>query len=134
VPLRWIGAGNAAVARPSPAEPLALAVLESPCMMRDAATAALNRACIPWRIAFSSPSLAGVWAAVDAGLGVTVRTAFGVPPVLRLLEGLPALPAIGLDLHRCEETPAPVVQRLETLISAHLREVMAGWPQRLPTR
>lgn len=135
VPLRWIGAGKAAaVARPSPAEPLALAVLESPCMMRDAATAALNRACIPWRIAFSSPSLAGVWAAVDAGLGVTVRTAFGVPPVLRLLEGLPALPAIGLDLHRCEETPAPVVQRLETLISAHLREVMAGWPQRVPNR
>lgn len=134
VALRWIGSGGLCMAQPSPAEPLPLAVLESPCMMREAGTAALNGAGIPWRIAFSSPSLAGVWAAVEAGLGVTVRTAFGVPPGLRLLDGLPPLPSIGLDLHRPATSPAPVVLRLESLISAHLRDAMAGWPQQAPAR
>ncbi|RQP25369.1 LysR substrate-binding domain-containing protein [Piscinibacter terrae] len=128
LPLRWIGARHASLAPPSPAEPLSLAMLEAPCLMRDAAVAALSRARIPWRIAFTSPSLAGVWAAVDAGLGVTVRTAIGVPASLRLLDGMPALPAIGLDLHRAEASPTAVVQQLESLITAHLREVVAGRP------
>jgi DNA-binding transcriptional LysR family regulator len=103
-------------------------MLEAPCLMRDAAVAALTRARIPWRVAFTSASLAGVWAAVDAGLGVTVRTAIGVPASLRLLDELPALPSIGLDLHRSAASPAPVVERLEALITAHLREVLAGRP------
>ncbi len=38
---------------------------------------ALEKARIPWRLAFTSPSLSGVWAAVAAGLGVTVRTRAG---------------------------------------------------------
>lgn len=122
LPLRWIGARDAAIAR----DPLPLAMLEAPCLMRDAAIAALNRARIRWRVAFTSPSLAGVWAAVGAGLGVTVRTAVGVPANLRLLDELPALPGIGLDLHRAEASPAPVVERLDALITAHLRDVLAG--------
>jgi DNA-binding transcriptional LysR family regulator len=128
LPLRWIGARHLPITPPSAAEPLPLAMLESPCLMHDAAVAALTRARIPWRVAFTSPSLAGVWAAVDAGLGVTVRTAIGVPASLRLLDGLPALPAIGLDLHRADASPGPVVERLQALITAHLREVLAGLP------
>lgn len=122
VPLRWIGARDV----PSATEPLPLAMLEAPCLMRDAAIAALTRARIAWRVAFTSPSLAGVWAAVGAGLGVTVRTAVGVPSSLRLRDDLPALPGIGLDLHRADAAPAPVVERLDALITAHLRDVLAG--------
>jgi len=121
VPMCWIGSGAAAPAPPSAAEPLPLAMLEAPCLMRDAATAALDRARIPWRIAFSSPSLAGVWAAVGAGLGVTVRTPIGLPAPLQRLARLPALPQIGLEVHRAEAEPPPLVARLERLVTEHLQ-------------
>jgi DNA-binding transcriptional LysR family regulator len=121
LPLRWIGARELGAPVPSPAEPLPLAMLEAPCLMRDAATAALDRARIPWRIAFTSASLAGVWAAVGAGLGVTVRTALALPAPLRVLSALPALPQIGLDIHRAHAEPAPVVARLERLLAEHVK-------------
>jgi DNA-binding transcriptional LysR family regulator len=126
LPLCWIGPHDLRLAPPSKAEPLPLAVLEAPCLMRDAATAALDRARIPWRVAFTSPSLAGVWAAVGAGLGLTVRTAVGLPAGLQVLPRLPALPQIGLDLHRAEAAPSPVVSRLEHLVAEHLQAALAG--------
>src|SRR5262249_55963141 len=48
-----------------------LVAFESPCVFRDPAVAALDAAGVPWRLAFSSPSLAALYAAVEAGLGVT---------------------------------------------------------------
>jgi DNA-binding transcriptional LysR family regulator len=95
-------------------------MLEGPCLMREAATSALDRARIPWRIAFTSASLAGVWAAVGAGLGVTVRTAIGIPPRLKVLGRMPKLPQIELDLHRAA-TRSAAVARLENLLAEHVR-------------
>ncbi|HEX7690726.1 MAG TPA: LysR family transcriptional regulator, partial [Burkholderiaceae bacterium] len=74
-----------------------------------------------WRVAFTSASLAGVWAAVGAGLGVTVRTALGLPARLQVLGALPALPQVGLDLHRPDAEPSPVVARLERLLAEHVK-------------
>ena len=124
VPLCWLGARGAELPPPSKSEPLPLAMLEAPCLMRDAAIAALNRARIPWRVAFTSPSLAGIWAAVGAGLGVTVRTAIGVPPTLQVLAGLPGLPHIGLDVHRADAAPSPPVSRLEDLLAEHVQALV----------
>jgi DNA-binding transcriptional LysR family regulator len=53
-------------------KPLPLVVSPKPCIYRARALAALDRAKIPWRISYVSPSLAGTLAAVKAGLGVTV--------------------------------------------------------------
>ncbi|MFS2006226.1 LysR substrate-binding domain-containing protein [Duganella sp. CT11-25] len=120
LPLRWICAAEGV---PPPlaggaAEPLPLVLMEAPCMMRSAAIGALDRAGIAWRIAFSSPSLGGVWAAVAAGLGVTVRTSLALQPSLRVLEapGLPPLPEIGLRLHRGAEELDPPAQRLHDIV------------------
>jgi DNA-binding transcriptional LysR family regulator len=121
LPMQWIGRADAGQRWPE-GEPVPLAVLEAPCLMRSTAITALEKAKLPWRVAFTSPSLAGIWAAVGAGLGVTVRTSAGLPPELAPLQGLPRLPSIGLQLHRCDEQPAPPVQRLEALLQAHLRE------------
>ena len=120
LPLRWIGAADGAVwpAWRGHGEPLPLVMMDAPCVMRSAAIHALDRAGIPWRIAFSSPGLGGVWAAVAAGLGVSVRTTLGLPPALRALEqpGLPPLPAIALQLHRgADELSAPA-QRLHDIV------------------
>jgi DNA-binding transcriptional LysR family regulator len=52
--------------------PLSLVLSPQPCIYRARALAALDRAKVSWRIAYTSPSLAGTIAAVKAGLGVTV--------------------------------------------------------------
>jgi DNA-binding transcriptional LysR family regulator len=65
------------------------------------ALASLDKAGVPWRIAFTSRSLHGLWAAVELGFGVTLRTAVGLPATLRVLDGLPAIadPALPVCLH-----------------------------------
>ena len=68
------------------------------------------------RIAFTSRSLNGVWAAVNAGLGVTVRTAAGLPPAPLAPELLPALGQLGVVLHRAEDQPSAAVQRLAQIV------------------
>ncbi|RLM49860.1 LysR family transcriptional regulator, partial [Halobellus sp. Atlit-31R] len=119
-PLHWIGPGDASLLDgdwPAPAEgPLPLVSIEAPCRLRSAATQALDAAGIPWRVVYSSPSLGGVWAAVAAGLGVAVRTSFGLPRSLALLapgeHALPALPRVELALHRSHQQLAPAAARL----------------------
>jgi DNA-binding transcriptional LysR family regulator len=130
VPLRWIAgavlqAGQSGWQRPAD-EPLPLVAFEAPCLFRSAATAALDRAGIAWRLAFTSPNLGGLWAATAAGLGVTIRTGFGLPAAVRALDpegaALPPLPAIGLALYRAEAEPTPVAARLATIVLDAVRE------------
>lgn len=121
LPMRWVGSADA---RPSKlrrrGEALPLVVLDAPCLVRRAAIDALDRAGIAWRIAFTSASLAGTWAAVTAGLGVSVRTPLGLPAGVRALTareaGLPALPMLGLALHRAETEPPAAVARLAEIL------------------
>ncbi|HGM5488452.1 TPA: LysR substrate-binding domain-containing protein [Serratia fonticola] len=101
---------------------LPLVVFDAPCLMRNAAITALDRAGIPWRIAFTSRSLGGIWAALNAGLGVTVRTDVGLPAGLACLAPglLPELNPIGVVLHRAEERPQDAVQRLAQIVIERL--------------
>jgi DNA-binding transcriptional LysR family regulator len=99
-------------------EAVSLAVFDPPCAFRAAATAALDRAGIKWTIGFTSPSLAGLWAAIDAGLGISVRTPAGLPEhpsALRESSGLPALPTVMLALHT-SATLASAGERLRTVL------------------
>ena len=135
VAMRWIGPLDwGATAGWSGGGTVPLVSMEAPCLMRSAAVAALDRARIPWRVACTSPSLSGVWAAVGAGLGITVRTGVGLPPQLKVLDGLPALPTVGLNLHRAEARPSPAVRRLEEILSTHLDGLMAPWVEPEPAR
>ncbi len=127
-PMRWIGPA----AGPWPygtGEAVPLATFEAPCLMRAAATAALDHAGIAWRSAFTSPSLAGLWAAVSAGLGLTIRTEIGLPATVRALSpgeaGLPSLPSVGLALHLAEAEPAPPTGRLAAIVLEALDEARA---------
>ncbi|WP_199100131.1 LysR substrate-binding domain-containing protein [Dyella sp. ASV21] len=122
LPMCWIGAAGQPLAwTREQGEPLPLVMLEAPCLMRSAATHALDRAQLPWRIAFTSASLAGIWAAVAAGLGVSLRTPAGLPASVRALApreyGLPTLGQQGLCLHRADAEPAPAVARLADILT-----------------
>ncbi|MBY5820629.1 LysR substrate-binding domain-containing protein [Rhizobium leguminosarum] len=134
VPMRWIGPAEGQPGwQAASGEPMPLASLEAPCLLRSAATKALDQAGISWRLAFVSPSLGGLWAATAAGLGLTIRTPIGLPAKVRPLVpetiGLPDLPKLGLVLHRAEADPEPAAARLAELVlqsvQGALREVLA---------
>lgn len=115
--MHWIGARN------MPANsPLPLILFDAPCVLRSAAIEALDEAKIAWRIALTSPSVAGIWAAVGAGLGLTLRTRIGLPGHLAIVPGLPAVPTLGYVLHVANERPAPASGFLATLITERLQE------------
>ncbi len=124
LPLCWIGPAENATAALANTQPLPLVLFESPCLMRSAATSALDQAGQVWRVAFSGSSLNALWAAVSAGLGITVRTRAGLPAHLRVLQDMPALPSIALLMHRAEAVPTPAVRALGEIIAEHLRELL----------
>ena len=129
LPMCWIGPAHPAPV-PDADGALPLAAFESPCLFRGCATDALDRAGIAWLAAFTSPSLAGLWAAVAAGLGVAVRTPLGLPPTVRALKpgehGLPELPVIALSLYRAHAQPDPVCAALDEILVQCVNDSVAA--------
>ncbi|MEO8732203.1 MAG: LysR substrate-binding domain-containing protein [Rhodoferax sp.] len=140
LPLQWIGPADlAALDAPwwqqlqklqrgaqSLQETLPLVVVDAPCPLREIVTTTLERAGMPWRYVFTSSSLAALWAATSAGLGLCVRTQFGLPGHVRTIERagtvLPALPQITLALRSASSEPEPPVQRLAELLTESVQE------------
>lgn len=120
----WIGSSTLPW-NPDADEPLPLVAFDRACLFFSEATAALDRANIRWRVAFTSPSLSGLWAAAAAGLGLTVRTRYGLPSSVTALDaranGLPALPSVPLALVRASATATPQVERLASIILDSVR-------------
>ncbi len=114
---------------------LPLAVLGPQCAFRKEAMQQLETAGIPYRIAATSPSLDGLWAALQGGLGITARTAMQLPASLmanKSLHRLPVLPSFPVALHRGQNvTATPAVDALHSLLGMATRGVLAGltYPQ-----
>lgn len=110
-------------------EPLPLVMFDSPCLMRSRAIACLDAAGIPWQVVFVSHSLSGIWAAVQAGLGLTIRTRIGMPGNLRPAGGLlPAPGSLAISLRQTprEESHSAAVALLGELMT----EALQGWLDR----
>jgi DNA-binding transcriptional LysR family regulator len=130
LPMVWIGRPGWAGAKSLGIEPLPLVAFEPPCVFRSAGIAALDAEKISWRLAFTSPSLAGLWAATEAGLGVTLRTAISLPRSLTVLKpssfGLPALPKVQLALCKKKSDVANAVKRLSEILRETIVERTGG--------
>ncbi|MCO4315982.1 LysR substrate-binding domain-containing protein [Phyllobacterium sp. 21LDTY02-6] len=128
VPMCWVGAAGGQHRREQGGETLPLASLEAPCILRTAAIDALDQAGLAWRLAFVSPSLAGLWAATAAGLGLAVRTPIGLPaglvPLSPAESGLPELPELGLVLHRADAHGTPATERLADILREAVSNVI----------
>jgi len=95
-----------------------LIVFDGPCLFRDMGIDALARAGIPWRLAMTTPSLAGLWCGIRAGLGVTVRTPLAIPRGLSIVPpgtNLPELASIDVVLY-CAADPSPAAQLFKDLL------------------
>lgn len=123
LPMVWIGRPDWGGIKSLGSEPLPLVAFEPPCVFRSAGIDALDAAGISWRLAFTSPSLAGLWAATGAGLGITLRNTVALPNTLTVLKpgasGLPRLPKVALML--CKAKADSAVNRLSEI----LRETIA---------
>jgi DNA-binding transcriptional LysR family regulator len=125
LPLCWIDSAASPCAWPA-TTPVPLVAFEAPCLMRSMACASLEQAGFAWRQAFCSSSLSGIWAAVAAGLGLTVRTPAGLPDTLQIRRDLPPLPEIRLMLYQSEASPAQGVKRLADIVGQTMHTYLQG--------
>lgn len=129
----WIASAKFLPAR---GEPLPIAALGPQCVFRRGAVARLEESQTPYRLAASSPSLDGLWAALLGGLGVTARTALNLPAGLvsaRSLHNLPALGRLPVTLHRGAHATGAATARMAALLEEALRDLL-GPPSRVQRR
>lgn len=133
LPVRWLAHPDFSW---DPSTPLPLVLFEPPCTFRRMALEALDRAGLAWRVSFSSPSLSGLWAAVSAGLGVTVRTELATPPRVVPLRSsrLPALPPLAFGVEVAGEPPSRTVEELRGLLAELLRRAAGARPEQVRRR
>ncbi len=102
-------------------DPLPLACFETGCPCRRFAMERLAEAGRRYRIALTSMSIAGIYAALDTGLAVTALMRSNLRPGHRILgeeEGFPPLPEAGITLLRTNGRSSPLLDGLEN----HIRD------------
>lgn len=121
LPIIWIAADGTTF---SPSEKFPLVVMGEPCLFRAHGLTTLKNAGVDWRITFTSSSLAGLWAATSAGLGVAIRTPAALPAGLSAFThpSLPELGTITLRVHMAEE-PSRSVRHFTTILIETIREM-----------
>jgi len=126
-PIVWVGRPDYRL----PAdEPLPLLLYPAPSVTRARALETLEASGTPWRVAFTSASLAGLTAAARAGVGVMPHSARLIPQGLAVVTqpGLPALPVlefviIGPGGHN------PAADALTAAIRQWIASGHAGWAE-----
>ncbi len=109
-------------------EPLPLALFQEGCFVRAAALRALDETGRNYRIAYSSPSITGIHAAVSAGLAVTALVRSIVPSGMRVLsgdEGFPSLPITLISLLRARGSRSKAIDCLAAHFAEGLRSDQA---------
>lgn len=131
-PLVWIASKSFV---PPAGEPLPIAVLGPQCAFRKCMVQRLDDAGMPHRVAATSPSLDGLWAAVLGGVGITVRTRLNLPDGIVDGESLFRLPDLGtfpITLHRNHPSGAAFDHLGRLLVEGlALRMQSASHPHRL---
>ncbi|WP_066687335.1 LysR substrate-binding domain-containing protein [Caulobacter sp. CCH9-E1] len=121
-PLVWVGRDGEDL---TSGKVVSLIAAPSPCVYRRRATTALDEAGRAWRIAYTSPSVAGQLAALRAGLGVSVLPRAMVPDDLAILAGeAPPLADGEIALIRNREA-GPAADRLAEHVLAALDRAVA---------
>lgn len=119
--------------RLKPEDPAPLALYPSNCRWRQVVLDELDRAARPWEVVLQSSGIAGIVAALDAGLAITIFPASSLPPTLRPLgraEALPSLPDFEFVLRR-SQTRDPAADQLADMI-ANVFQLSAAMRPREP--
>jgi DNA-binding transcriptional LysR family regulator len=125
-PLVWVaGVGSS----PELRKPLPLAVLPQGSVYRHLALEALGSAGQQWSIRSVCDSIAGLQAAVFAGLAVSVFPRCAIVPNVRCLDeadGLPKLPPVELVMHRKSQGISDAAEQLAQYIARELGDSISA--------
>lgn len=117
-PVVWIAARDFQIDERAP---LPLVLADEPSIFRRIALEKLNEFRLNYQESYIAPNLAGIKAAVRAGLGITARSIEMVGPEFRVLgerQGLPPLPDIDFYLYLRDDSPSDAAARLFQLIAS----------------
>jgi DNA-binding transcriptional LysR family regulator len=123
--LNWVTSRRRPIDARSGSVPLA--VYEQGCLYRNRAIHALEAANCAWHIAYTSPNLPGIQAAVSAGLGVSILPDVAVLADHRVLgrqDGFPPIPDTELALVAAPDA-MPATRRLADLLADFCNTVHA---------
>jgi len=121
LPMLWLG--RKGLAKPSVDDPIPLVVFDHPCLFRQTAVQTLEAGRLRWRLALTTPSLPGVWAALRSGYGISIGPAHPVPAGIRNVGpelGLPRLPPIELRMIAASEL-SPAASDLRDILGQVVR-------------
>jgi DNA-binding transcriptional LysR family regulator len=120
-PLVWVTSASHSAQQ---LNPIALALFHPGCRFRQWTIDALAKQARPYRIAYTSMSLAGIEAALRAGLAISAVPRSNVGVGLRILDerdGFPPLPSCQIALRRAENARSPAHDCLEQHIIENFR-------------
>lgn len=129
LPMRWLATRH--LEHTPPRDPVPLVLFNHPCLFRQATLGALDNSQTRWRAALTTPSLPAVWAAVRSGLGIAVRTGYGLPEDITCVGkqlGLPDLPDIELRLLRAPGL-SPLAEELAEVLRQETLTRLAATPE-----
>ena len=119
--LVWVGSGETQIDKE---KELPLILAQDGCLYRKRALKKLDQLKLHWRIVHTNPDLAGIQAAITAGLGITVLAKSTVPETLTILDNsrlnLPNLGAIDISLQYNRRAASESVGRLAEFIKSSL--------------
>lgn len=92
--LVWVAGPRQAPPDPELSDPVPLVAFPQGCLYRNRAVHALEQAGRDWRIAYESPNLIGIEAALAGGLGVALLEQRAVGPAHRVLDMAAGLPPV----------------------------------------
>lgn len=107
-------------------DPLPIALFEPGCAARMNVLDALGDADRSYRCTYSSASLLGLIAVVQAGLAVAALAACSVPSTLRVIgenEGLPPLRDLEIGIMRNPVSSSPAIDRLNDFLRRELAQI-----------
>ncbi|MGB0086153.1 MAG: LysR substrate-binding domain-containing protein [Rhodomicrobiaceae bacterium] len=122
-PVVWAAADPALARR----RPLPLGLFSPGCRFRDVILGRLEAAGIAYRIAYESPSISSLSAAVGEGLAVTAMARLSLTPNMKALDadhGLPPLPDFEIALYGPRGAVSPATRAVKT----SLLEALSGNP------
>lgn len=102
-----------------PREPIPVALFDQDCWWRDAALEAMRAMDRPFRIAYSSQSVAGVVAAIEAGFAIGLIGETSITPDLKQLgpeHGFSEMPVSNLVLGLAEDADSLLIQAMKHAI------------------
>ena len=105
---------------PYSSTPIPLIVSPPPCVYRERALETLAKNNISYRIVYTSPSLAGILAAVKAGLGLAILPKNLITPELKINELLPPVKDAQISL-LVQKNPTDALTTLSNYVMSHIQ-------------